>query len=93
MGASQEKKKKKKKKWKRSKEKNVRKKFPLVLIKIQQYSNTPHSFPLPLSFSLSSVCSNSHRLALLPPCMPPRTVHDHPDEFIKLAAFLIEMEQ
>ena len=71
----------------------MRKKFPLVLIKIQQYSNTPHSFPLPLSFSLSSVCSNSHRLALLPPCMPPRTVHDHPDEFIKLAAFLIEMEQ
>lgn len=34
-------------------------------------------FPLPLSFSLSSVCSDCHRLALLPPCMPPRIVHDH----------------
>lgn len=74
-----------------------KKKFPLVLIKIQQNSNTPLAllfFPLPLSFSpLSSVCSNSHRLALLPLRMPPWTVHDHSDENIKLAAFVIEMEQ
>lgn len=91
MGASQE-----KKKGKRARKKNVKKKFPLVLIKIQQYINTPLAllfFPLPLPFFLSSVCSNSQRLALLPPCMPPWTVHDHFDEFIKLAAFLIEMEQ
>lgn len=88
MCASQEKK--KKKNMEQEQEKNVQNKFPLVLIKIQQCNNTPPAF---LFFPLFSVCSNSHRLALLPPRTPPWTVHDHFDEFIKLAAFLIEMGQ
>lgn len=71
MGASQE----KKKKGKRARKKNVKKKFPLVLIKIQQYINTPLAllfFPLPLPFFPfpPSVPTANVSPCCLPACLP-----------------------
>lgn len=70
MGASQE----KKRKGSKGGKINVKKKFPLVLIKIQQYSNTPLDllfFTLPLFFlPPPSVPTAIVSPCCLPACLP-----------------------